>query len=80
MNPGGEKLTIELHEVVHDYAVDLGDDPGLAKDGVEAELQDLISPPRRRACATACGWCGVSTPPTSGRSISSAATATAARW
>jgi RecB family endonuclease NucS len=43
VNPGGERLTIELHEVLHDYAVDLGDDPGLAKDGVEAELQDLIS-------------------------------------
>ena len=42
-NPGGERLTIELHEIVHDYVVDLGDDPGLAKDGVEAELQDLIS-------------------------------------
>ncbi len=42
-NPGGERLTIELHEVLHDYAVDLGDDPGLAKDGVEAELQELIA-------------------------------------
>jgi RecB family endonuclease NucS len=42
-NPAGERLTIELHEVLHDYAVDLGDDPGLAKDGVEAELQDLIA-------------------------------------
>ena len=42
-NPGGEKLTIELHEVLHDYTVDLGDDPGLAKDGVEAELQELLA-------------------------------------
>ena len=42
-NPGGEKLTIELHEIVHDYVVDLGDDPGLHKDGVEAELQELIA-------------------------------------
>jgi RecB family endonuclease NucS len=41
--PGGEQLTIELHEVVHDYVVELGDDPGLAKDGVEAELQELIA-------------------------------------
>jgi RecB family endonuclease NucS len=39
----GERLTIELHEVVHDYVVELGDDPGLAKDGVEAELQELIA-------------------------------------
>ena len=30
-NPGGEKLTIELHEVLHDYTVDLGDDPGPAQ-------------------------------------------------
>jgi endonuclease len=43
VNPGGERLTIELHEVVHDYVVELGNDPGLAKDGVEAELQDLIA-------------------------------------
>ena len=42
-NPGGEKLTIELHEVLHDYVIDLGDDPGLAKDGVEAELQELLA-------------------------------------
>jgi RecB family endonuclease NucS len=42
-NPGGETLTIELHEVLHDYAFELGDDPGLAKDGVEAELQELLA-------------------------------------
>jgi RecB family endonuclease NucS len=42
-NPGGETLTIELHEVLHDYQVELGDDPGLAKDGVEAELQELLA-------------------------------------
>src|SRR5262249_47527242 len=42
-NPGGERLTIELHEVLLDHAVVLGDDPGLAKDGVEAELQELIA-------------------------------------
>ena len=41
--PNGEQLTIELHDVVHDYTVELGDDPGLAKDGVEAELQELIA-------------------------------------
>ncbi|MGQ0802967.1 MAG: endonuclease NucS [Actinomycetota bacterium] len=40
---GGERLTIELHYIVHDHTVDLGDDPGLAKDGVEAELQRLIA-------------------------------------
>lgn len=42
-NPSGETLTIELHEVLHDYAFELGDDPGLAKDGVEAELQELLA-------------------------------------
>jgi RecB family endonuclease NucS len=42
-NPAGETLTIELHEVLHDYAFELGDDPGLAKDGVEAELQELLA-------------------------------------
>src|SRR5262249_11463254 len=42
-NPSGETLTIELHEVLHDYVVELGEDPGLAKDGVEAELQELLA-------------------------------------
>ena len=43
VNPKGERLTIELHDVVFDESVDLGDDPGLAKDGVEAELQQLLA-------------------------------------
>ena len=42
-NPKGERLTIELHDVLFDAGFDLGDDPGLAKDGVEAELQELIA-------------------------------------
>ena len=29
--------------MLHDYAFELGDDPGLAKDGVEAELQELLA-------------------------------------
>ncbi|HUF84838.1 MAG TPA: endonuclease NucS [Acidimicrobiia bacterium] len=41
--PAGERLRIELHDVVHDHTVDLGDDPGLTKDGVESELQQLIA-------------------------------------
>lgn len=41
--PGGERLTITLHEVLLDHDIVLGDDPGLAKDGVEAELQELIA-------------------------------------
>src|SRR6266545_5343180 len=42
-NAGGERLVIDLHEVLLDHDVALGDDPGLAKDGVEAELQELIA-------------------------------------
>ncbi len=41
-SPKGEKLVVELLEIFHDHEVDLGDDPGLEKDGVEAELQALI--------------------------------------
>jgi RecB family endonuclease NucS len=43
VTPSGEQLTIEIHAVLHDYCVELGNDPGLAKDGVEAELQELIA-------------------------------------
>jgi endonuclease len=43
VNPKGERLTIELDEVLHDIAIDLGDDPGLEKDGVEAEIQQLLA-------------------------------------
>jgi RecB family endonuclease NucS len=42
-NPSGERLCVELHEVLHDATFELGDDPGLAKDGVEAELQELLA-------------------------------------
>ena len=42
-NPKGEELVIEVHEVVFDERFELGDDPGLAKDGVEAELQELLA-------------------------------------
>src|SRR3954469_9016916 len=42
-NAKGETLRIELHEVLHDAKVELGDDPGLEKDGVEAELQQLLA-------------------------------------
>ena len=42
-NPKGEQLVIELHEVIFDQDYELGDDPGLAKDGVEAELQELLA-------------------------------------
>ena len=39
----GETLTIELAEILSDTAFDLGVDPGLIKDGVEAHLQELLA-------------------------------------
>ncbi len=42
-NPKGEVLRIELHEVLSDIAHDLGIEPGLDKDGVEAQLQVLLA-------------------------------------
>lgn len=42
-NPKSETLTITLHEVIADTAHELGDDPGLQKDGVEAHLQELLA-------------------------------------
>ena len=42
-NPKGERLIITLHEVLIDTNHDLGVDPGLQKDGVEAHLQILLA-------------------------------------
>ena len=42
-NPKGEKLTITIERVVSDSAWELGVDPGLQKDGVEAHLQVLLA-------------------------------------
>lgn len=42
-NPKGETLRITLAEVLSDSAWDLGVDPGLQKDGVEAHLQELLA-------------------------------------
>jgi len=42
-NPKGETLTITIDEVVSDTSHELGDDPGLQKDGVEAHLQELLA-------------------------------------
>ncbi len=36
-------LVISLHEIIHDSRHDLGVDPGLQKDGVEAHLQKLLA-------------------------------------
>ncbi|NYI06474.1 endonuclease NucS [Allostreptomyces psammosilenae] len=43
VNKGGEKLLITIEEVVHDSSHELGVDPGLVKDGVEAHLQELLA-------------------------------------
>lgn len=50
-NKVGERLTITLHEIVHDSEHALGADPGLVKDGVEAHLQKLLA-----EHANAFGW------------------------
>ena len=42
-NQKGETLTILLVEIHADFAHELGEDPGLTKDGVEADLQVLLA-------------------------------------
>jgi endonuclease len=42
-NPKGERLVITIEEVHSDVAHELGIDPGLEKDGVEAHLQELLA-------------------------------------
>lgn len=42
-NPKGETVTITIEEIIHDDGWDLGIDPGLQKDGVEAHLQELLA-------------------------------------
>jgi hypothetical protein len=39
----GETLVINITEVISDTSVNLGIDPGLVKDGVEAHLQELLA-------------------------------------
>jgi endonuclease len=39
----GETLTIAIEEILSDSSFDLGVDPGLVKDGVEAHLQELLA-------------------------------------
>ena len=60
-NPKDETLTITLHEVFSDVEHELGEDPGLQKDGVEAHLQGAArrdtdqhvpDEPIEQACAT----------------------------
>ncbi len=42
-NPKGEAMTITFHEILHDSAHELGEDPGLEKDGVEKQIQELLA-------------------------------------
>ena len=42
-NPKGEVLIITLHEIFSDFSHEMGTDPGLQKDGVEAHLQELLA-------------------------------------
>lgn len=42
-SPKGETLRITLHEVLADSEHEMGIDPGLQKDGVEAHLQELLA-------------------------------------
>jgi endonuclease len=43
VNKAGEELRITLEEILHDSSHELGIDPGLVKDGVEAHLQELLA-------------------------------------
>lgn len=42
-NSKGEQLRITISEIVADSTYELGPDPGLIKDGVEAHLQELLA-------------------------------------
>ena len=39
----GDALRVQIYEIIHDSNHDLGIDPGLQKDGVEADLQRLLA-------------------------------------
>jgi RecB family endonuclease NucS len=42
-NAAGEQLLITIEDISHDSSHELGVDPGLRKDGVEARLQELLA-------------------------------------
>jgi hypothetical protein len=42
-NKAGEQLVLTIEEIVSDVTAQLGIDPGLVKDGVEAHLQELLA-------------------------------------
>ena len=43
INKTGEELRITIEQILHDSSHELGVDPGLRKDGVEAHLQELLA-------------------------------------
>jgi RecB family endonuclease NucS len=53
-NAAGERLIVTIAEVLHDSSHELGADPGLQKDGVEAHLQALLAEHVERSLGT--GW------------------------
>jgi endonuclease len=53
VNKTGEQLLIRIEEVLHDSSHELGVDPGLVKDGVEAHLQELLA---AQAEVLGAGW------------------------
>ena len=42
-NKSGETLTIQFSDVVYDISYELGEEPGLVKDGVEDQLQRMLA-------------------------------------
>ena len=52
-NRAGEQLVVTIHEVLHEHQHELGIDPGLVKDGVEAHLQQLLA---EQLDALGSGW------------------------
>lgn len=59
-NKAGEQLRITIEEVEHDSSHDLGVDPGLVKDGVEAHLQALLAE-HVQLLGEDTRWCAAST-------------------
>src|SRR5919199_4811705 len=53
VNKAGEELRITLEEIFQDSSYELGVDPGLVKDGVEAHLQRLLA---ERCEVLGAGW------------------------
>ena len=65
---------VTIEEILHDTSHELGVDPGLQKDGVEAHLQELLAEHVDDARRRLARWSAASTRPRSARSTCSAAT------